>query len=227
MRFSTIVPLAGGLAVALVAAGCASNAELAPAPGTSALPAPEVGAAAITAGVRLEARTDIWTGRPAALGQEFTPILVSITNRSHRPLMVRYKDFNLMTPAGAAYAAMPPFRINGSINVIRPYYHPRGFLVAPYLAPYYDGWRAYDGFPRFDDSYFNTYYPYFRRVRLPTPDMLRAALPEGVLRQGGTVTGFLYFERVPDRIQSVALRERLETPHGRSFGDVRIPFVNH
>ncbi len=221
MRLQLIT--AAGLA--LVLGACASNGELVPVPGANALPAPEVGALASAAGVQLEARTDAWSGRPLNLGQDFTPILVHVTNNSGRPLAIRYQDFVLTRPDNTkTWAAIPPFNIHKTVSIERPLYRSDAFMLAPYLRPYYPGWRLYDGFPGWDEGYWGTYYPEFVNINLPTPDMLAAALPEGVLQQGGTMTGFLYFQHLPASASEVLLRQRLETPTGQVFGQIEIPF---
>jgi len=139
--------------------------------------------------------------------------------------MMRYKDFTLRrTDTGRTWAAMPAFRIDKTIPVQRPAYGYNGFAVAPYLGAYYPGWPAYEAFPGFDYDYFNEYYGEFRNLRLPTPGMLAAALPEGVLQPGGSITGYLYFQHMPDTHAPVLLQERLESPRGNVFGQVTIPF---
>ncbi len=221
MRYRSMATLAG----ILVAGGCASANTLHPAPGANALPAPMVGAYATDAGVRLEARTKAWSGMPANLPLIFTPILVHVANNGTQPLMIRYSDFTLhRTDSGETWAAIPPFQIDKTVTVEQPYYRNEGFEVAPYLRAYYPGWAWYQGFPDFDLDYFNRYYPEFGTLRLPTPDMLAAALPEGVLRPGGTMTGYLYFQHMPDTHAPVLLQERLEAPGGQTFGRITLPF---
>ena len=204
-------------------AGCGANGELVPAPGANALPAPDVGAFSTAAGVRLEVRSNAWNGLPQTLPQSLTPLLVHITNDNRRPVMIRYADFTLQAANGKTYAALPPFDIDKTIT-FDPRYTDDGFALAPYLGGYYPRWRRFDAFPAFDRPYWSRYYPEFVQLQLPTPDMLRAALPEGVVQPGGTAMGFLYFQHVPASAGSVTLAERLETTGGASLGDATIPF---
>jgi hypothetical protein len=63
------------------------------------------------------------------------------------------------------------------------------------------------------------------RVQLPTAEMLRKALPEGVLRPDGSMTGFLYFDR-PAHVQSATLTlELVNALDDRRIGAIDIPFV--
>ncbi len=221
MRLQSLTTM--GLALALGA--CAGSGQLVPAPGASALPAPEVGAVGRDAGVQLQARTEAWTGQPVNLATDFTPILVQVTNNGTRPLAIRYQDFMLQrADSTKSWAAIPPFSIDKTVTIDRPLYRSDSFLLAPYLSPYYPAWRRFDGFPAFDRDYWHTYYPEFGTLQLPTPDMLAAALPEGVLQPGGSMTGFLYFQHVPATPGQVLLRQRLETPTGDIFGGIVIPF---
>lgn len=60
---------------------------------------------------------------------------------------------------------------------------------------------------------------------LPTRDMVRRALPEGTLEPGASISGFLYFQDVGNREDSVTLRARLvdaQTEEG--IGEITIPF---
>jgi hypothetical protein len=55
--------------------------------------------------------------------------------------------------------------------------------------------------------------------------MLRQALPEGTLEEGGSVTGFLYFQDVSEREGRVTLQARLvDARTGEQFGTLSIPF---
>lgn len=83
-------------------------------------------------------------------------------------------------------------------------------------SPYY-GWGpgAYGYYP----------YGYYYSEPLPTRDMLNNAMPEGTLGNGGTTTGFLYFQGVGRREQAVNLETRLvDANTGEAFGTLSIPF---
>jgi hypothetical protein len=56
--------------------------------------------------------------------------------------------------------------------------------------------------------------------------MLAEALPEGVVQEGGKVSGFLYFEGVANRESRVEFVMNLvDASNGENFGQVSIPFA--
>jgi hypothetical protein len=62
-------------------------------------------------------------------------------------------------------------------------------------------------------------------TRLPTRDVLRLSVPEGVLEEGGSVTGFLYFENLSARERQTTFQVRLvDAKTGEAFGSLAIPF---
>ena len=198
--------------------------ELVPAPGVTALPAPSNSAMAEASGVRLEIKTDAWRGTPTDLGDNFTPVLVTVTNDGDKPLRIRYADYMLHGPTNEMYHALPPFKITDTVTEpITDVSSYRGFLIAPYLSPYYPRMRVFSNAFLFDELYFNRYYPSFVEIQLPTSDMIQKALPEGVLEPGGRVSGFLYFQDPEDEVGRVRLTHDLVTPDGQEFGRLEIP----
>ncbi len=220
--------LATALALPIALGACAANsATFEPAPG--AQPAPAAGGAVATdAGVRVVAEGNAWTGRPASLDQKLTPFRVHVTNNSTHQLLVRFRDFRLVTPTGETYFALPPFQIDKQVTrTITPAYPYTGFAVAPYLSPYYPDLTAADPF-LFDEPYYSTYWPIIQQIELPTVDMVDKALPAGVLEPGGTVSGFVYFQHVDPKAARVRLV--IDLPRASThedFGKVEIPFVVH
>ena len=221
MRTTIVLAVASWLAV-----GCAARGQLEPAP--EALPAPPgpgKGAVGVAEGVSMEIRSDAWAGFPRRL-TEVTPILVTIENAGTQPLRIRYSDFTLVAASGKRYAAIPPFHIDETeVEPIRPADF-AGFYVAPYHSRYFPRLRPYSGYFPFDPFYYDTYYPRFVRIPLPTGDMVQKALPEGVLEPGGRITGFLYFENVDKDEGRVNFRADLvNVETGERFGTVDIPLV--
>jgi hypothetical protein len=179
-------------------------------------------------GVRLEARVGAWRGVPDNLAAEVTPVLVTVTNEGDQPLRLRYNDFTLVSPSGKAFAALPPFNIEGAVGqYVDPLEYPLlGFGVAPYLSPYYPWLVPFHGPVAFDSLYYRRYYPAFVRIDLPTGDMIRKALPEGVVEPQERVAGFLYFEHVGGEVAQVDLKAELINAHtSEQFATVRIPFL--
>lgn len=72
----------------------------------------------------------------------------------------------------------------------------------------------------YDPMYNEHYYSYWRE--LPTPDMRRRALPDGVLESGGRAEGWFYFEKVQDNVDRLTFRADLvHAETGRQFGEIR------
>ena len=152
-----------------------------------------------TSGVTVEVDPEAWRGEPARF-DKVLPVLVRITNDGDVPIRIRHSDFALVTESGERVVATPPFELEGIQTVvdydradpfdIRYRYPYRLFRFGPY------GRIGYLGYPYspFDD------YDSFRRVELPTPDMVSGALPESVVEPGDRVTGFVYFVDDDDHV---------------------------
>ncbi len=222
------------IAAAVLAAtlpACAGQ-ELRPAP--EATPAALRGEAAVAAdaGVQVAASTGAWQARPFDLETELTPVLVEILNQSSRPLRIGYEAFWFSSQTDGSYAALPPYSIEE--QVVRPvpggqpYYPFRSFGGAPYLRSYYPMLGIYSGPFAFSDGYYGTYLPVwsgYRRIELPTEDMLERALPEGVVEPGGRVGGFLYFQRIKGAAPFNFNADLIDARTGERFGGIAIPFV--
>ncbi len=226
------MPGAAGIALvlALIGAGCASKTRLLPAPTARTLADKKEVAVAQAAGVQVDADGKAWSGEPANLDAAIAPIKVEITNNSGRPLRIRYKDFTLTSGLRFTAAALQPRKISGnvpgeSVAVTRPYYGWYGYGLTPYYGPWYPGFGPWYGPYAWDFPYYTTYYTQ-TPVALPTEDMVRKAIPEGVLNSGGRVEGFLYFPQVPEGAgQATLSADLVDARTGHQFGRIDIPFV--
>lgn len=207
------------LALVLLLAGCA--AQLRPAPDARLVPGLPGAATAQADGVTLTAQAGAWRGRPPGLETYVTPVLVTVDNGSRVPVRLRYADFALVDARGRRLEARAPFEVRGAVAEPLPYYaFPRGpFLVRdiagrPVLVdPFW-----------YDPFYFD--FPRYRRVELPTGDMVQLALPEKVLEPGARVSGFVYFEPVERAASPLTLTVRLvDDRSGEPFATATIPFV--
>ena len=154
-------------------------------------------------------------------------MLVTIVNAGANPVRVGYEQLRLVSPSGRRYSALPPFDIEGSavVRVGTAYYPPTGFAYAPYMGPYFPGAPLYDGGFATNPLYWERFVPVMRTVDLPTFDMLRKALPEGVLEPGGRLSGFVYFEDVGPGVERVELRADFENADtGERIVRLGIPF---
>ena len=124
-----------------------------------------------------------------------------------------------MPPPGAVRPGYPP----PGMHPVYPRHPPVGFYIAP---PYY-GW--YPGLMVWPyawtwDVHYSTLYGAWPQP-LPTRDMLEHALPEGVLKPGGRVSGFLYFQQL-SRESAVTLELSLvDAETSLPLGVARLPFV--
>ncbi len=215
-----------GVTAALLG-GC-TGPELRPAPQAQRSPGPGgPGVERTRSGIRVAAYPDAWGARPESLGTVLTPLLVRLRNEGEVPVAVRYEAFQLVNAAGRILSPIPPFSIEQTVTepVTTPGYRISGFEVAPYLGPFYPGMAPFGGPFAAGRGLYGTTFPAFREVPLPTPDMIRAALPEGVLRPGGDASGFLYFPEIategPMRLEvSLANAES-----GERVATLTLPFV--
>ncbi len=102
-------------------------------------------------------------------------------------------------PPGAVHGARPVSpgysgHVGRPMGPVHPYYHGSHFAVAPYYAPY---WPLFSTWPyawaASDLAWYDRTYRTWPE-QLPSEDMVNQALPEGVLDDGGTIAGLLYFQ---------------------------------
>lgn len=221
--------LAGGLLLG----GCAQTTNLEPAPSARQVAGVEDAAAARQSGVNMLVQAGIWPGGPG-VAEEVTPLRVKIENDSAQPLRINYKEFTLVGPDGKVYRALPPFRIDGEVAtsptggpIAAPAFGYGGFAVARPYGPIYPGIGISPSPFLVDPFYYDRYYGYWRQTELPTQEMLSLAIPEGVLQPGGEVSGYLYFEKVPEE-ERLRLKYRanlVNAESGVNFARVTIPFI--
>ncbi len=227
---------AAGLSAAffLALAGCGSQAQLTPAPGAKEVVGEPFAAVSNVDSVDVLAEPNVWIGRAAIL-DDVTPIRVTIQNHGTRPVRIRYTDFSLVGPRGVRYAALPPYGVSGTVQepvvenlyppVEEPEFDEDGFDVAPYLGPMYPTLAHWAGPFYYDPLYYDNYYTYWKSINLPTREMVREALPEGVVEPNGHISGYLYFQKVsPGEAQVVFRQDLVNARTGNIFGTVTIPF---
>ena len=166
--------------------------------------APGRGAAhASTGGVRVYVDGSGWMGNGVEVAR-VTPVQIRIENDGHWPLSVRYASAALVSAAGETFRAIPPFDVRGAKHTaLVPRFGHKNVAVAPYLASVYEGLEAEPSPMDFD--YHDDVYDHWRRnLRAPPSRFMReVAIPEAWVRPDGELSGFLYFEQVPERLQEV------------------------
>lgn len=222
----------GGL---LLVGGCARATRLEPAPGANEAQWLPQAAVSEVAEFEVVAQGGAWPD-DRGIERHVTPVRVVLENESENPVRLQYRDIALIANDGTRYAALPPHRIDGTISekvtlrhvepLADPMFVHRGFLVAAYTRPIYPTLGHYGGRLTFDRSYYDHYQSYWVDYELPTPTMLRHALPEGVLEPEGRIAGYLYFEKVDPTHEQVRLRADVVAANtGKILGEVSIPFV--
>ena len=200
--------------VALMASGgaCAKQPVLLPTSGyTSAIGRSSL-AVESRSGVTVTADGSVWDSSPKNLATEVTPVWVTLSNATGRPLRIQYDEFSLRGASSAIYAALSPYVLpaSGSTEVLAV---PDGgdfdkFEVAAYLAPFYPWLPVWVG-PLPHGPFMHSV---AWRASLPTASMLDRALPEGVLENGGTASGYLYFQKVSAEESKVTFQAGLQEP---------------
>ena len=214
-----------------VASGCAQDEGLVPAPQAMVVPADRSVAYDEGGNVALWVDGDAWRGQPRDLEEVMTPIWVTLQNRGPKAVRVMYRDLGLEMPSGIRVTPLPPFSMQtegpvrtSAIHV--PATHHFGYFIYPSHRLYHPGLTTwYRPWP-YDPFFYDTYYAYWR-VPLPTEDMLRSALPEGVLEPGGSVSGFVFFPDIPKQARGVfTFRAKLaEETHATTVASLDVPFV--
>ena len=212
---------------------CAHQKVLEPAAGAALAPGHKDVAEASAAGVTIQVTGDAWNGDPQNLGTLFTPVRVTLENHSGKTLRVSYRDFTLAGGSGFNYAAIPPMKAKGTLSAREAPSSPslrlaawehRGFYIAPHFSYLYPGLEPWPGRFGYDPLYYDSFYSRWPE-RLPTQDMLSEALPEGAVQDGGSVSGFVYFQSVTGRESAVQFKMNLvDANGGQTFGALAVPF---
>jgi hypothetical protein len=106
--------------------------------------------------------------------------------------------------------------------------HPgRGFYVHPHYRGYfhyYTPWPYFYYWP----PYYGAYVYYWNYRYYPAPpsyDVMRLGLPEGVVKSGGSVSGFVYFQNAANRPKNLKLTWAVYRADGKAIASLDVPFV--
>ena len=198
------------LLIALVPAGCAGRAATI-----------EAVASASVGGVDVTASAEAWRGWPARLDRVVTPVLVRLVNHGPAAVRVDVTAFTLTLAEGRRLAAVLPADVRGVVDEPAPAVLPAaGVALGPTRERSGPGWALNETAPdpRVDPSLEPT-----RTWELPSADVFDQALPEGMLTPGGTLKGFLYFERAPRGTDGVTLTWPIVDISGSTLGVAVVP----
>jgi hypothetical protein len=212
-------------ALALGALSCAAGKML-PAASARVVPGAPETATAEREGVRVSADGDDWSASPADLPEHLTPVKVRIVNHSGAPVLIEYRQFSLLGGRGRVYHAIPPVPLEHAEGAatIEPVYAASNFFVAPRFHDVYPTLAAWSQpLDRDGDPSAERYQLWGRD--LPTRAIRRLGLPEGVLADGGEISGFLYFENATKRERRLTLRADIDgAQDGDRLTKIELPF---
>ncbi|MCK5438803.1 MAG: hypothetical protein KAI97_02610, partial [Gemmatimonadetes bacterium] len=232
-RLHTAAPL---LALPLILGACAARSQLSPSQSAHRVAGDPHSAVVSTGGVEILTNTDAWSGDPRQFNRVL-PILVTITNDGDVPLRVRHSDFSLVTSTGERVTATSPFDLD--IVEVEAYDTP----IYPYAALSHGGHSSYgvSSFSRFGHygrfghfrgfggsgyPFGGLYYSPFRRIELPTTDMVAKSLPERILEPGERTSGFLFFKEFSHDFEHVEFEVELVNAETRDrLATLGIPFT--
>jgi hypothetical protein len=216
MRWTAVVACVACLA-------CTHTNQLTPAPSAQTLPGNPRTAEETVAGVRVIVDSDAW--RSGRVRDVLSPVRVTIENRGTRRLRIAYNEFTLGGPSGFRLAALPPYHVAvTNASVVQPAFVGTGFFLTPSAGRFYRWPSVWSGPFPLDAPYFDRFYPAWPAT-LPDEEVLRNALPEGVLEPGGSVSGFLYFTNQPRGTQLTFYGALVDADQGQSIGTIAIPFL--
>ncbi len=132
--------------------------------------------------------TKAWRFSPSDLDRYVLPILVSIENRSKEPVSIRREDIFLLDDKGNQYNPLPPGDV---LNMLRKSYGLGfGFSIGYWNYPFGLWWSPYYAYPPSEDVY---------------PDIVNKAFVFGEIQPNATLSGFVYFQKLPEDVKEVAL----------------------
>lgn len=218
----------GALGVGLMTLACGHERML-PASSARVVPDSRGFAAVEQNGVNVAASGDDWSGPPDELEGRLTPVKVRIVNHSGRAIQILYERFVLAGGHGRRYRPLPPVpllhdRPLDTHASLHPIFATASFFVRPAFRDVYPSIPPWPTRLQSDDRFYETQYKLWGRD-LPTVEMQRMGLLEGVLADGGEMSGFLYFENATGRESRVSFEAELKDGEGHDVvTSIAIPF---
>ena len=130
---------AAGIGACMCALAACATTSLSPGPGATTVPGEADTVINRIDGVSVTLETNAWQGS-RAVTNSVEPIRVTISNQGSSPIRLRYGDFALVDRNGRRYAALPPYRVEGTLFdpvladgyafIVMPRFRFRGFYVA-------------------------------------------------------------------------------------------------
>lgn len=209
---------------ALALLGC-GHGMLVPAPSAQVISGAPNAAYSAAAGVGCSADVGAWPERAKEVPTQVVPVKIRIKNHSGKAIRLLAEDFVLVGKNGRSYRPVPvlPLDPNG-LPRLNPIYAATKFYVAPIFRSAYPTFEPWSSQLARDAALYDRQFHRWGKQR-PTPEMVRMALPEGVLDDGGAISGFLFFESPLDDEDHVSFQADFEQGDGAgTVASVEIPF---
>ena len=206
--------------------GC-SHGQLVPAASAHLIPGAPTAAFDEQEGVRVSVNGDAWRGAPADLAKRLTPVKVRLINHSGKPLQILYERFTMWGANGRRYRPLPvvPLDHDGArATPLTPIFANANFFVGPRYRDVYPSLESWSEPLQRDEAFYQHQYQLWGEG-LPTTQMQRSALPEGVLGEGGEMSGYLYFENATRDEDHLKFRAELDEARGVDVvATIEVPF---
>jgi len=178
---------------AVGAPGCGPGA-LVPGPSAKVISGAPMAAFSEAGGVRCSADVGAWPERARRPPNNVVPVKVQVRNQSGKAIRLLAEDFLLVGRSGLIYRPIPVLPLDGeNLPSLKPLYASTKFYVAPRLRQAYPTLEPWSARLQRDEALYDRQFRLWGKVH-PTMEMIRMALPEGVLEDGGLISGFLFFE---------------------------------
>lgn len=204
--------------------GC-GHGVLVPAPSAQIISGAPNAAYSAAAGVGCSADVGAWPERAKEVPAQVVPVKIRVRNQSGHAIRLLAEDFTLVGKSGRSYRPVPVLPLApDDLPRFNPIYAATKFYVAPIFRNAYPTLEPWSSQLARDDG---LYQRQFRRwgKQSPTLEMIRMALPEGVLDDGGVISGFLFFESPLSDEDRVTFQADFEQGDGSGkVASVEIPF---
>lgn len=217
--------LIGLIAVASLSASGCGHGALVPAASAQVIAGAPKAAYSENDGVGCSADVGAWPERARQPPDEVVPVKVRIRNKSGQAIRLLADDFVLVGKSGHRYRPIPVLPVaGGSLSPVNPIYGSTKFYVAPRFHDAYPTLEPWSARLSRDEAAYERQFRRWGKQR-PTTEMIRMALPEGVLADGGLISGFVYFESPLDEEDRVTFQADFEQGEGSgTVASVEIPF---
>ena len=171
-----------------------------------------------------------WHGEPKNLKNHITPFYIDIDNKTKNNILISENDFVLFDEYRNQYNPLTPKRVANiliSANRKRFYIYPR-ISIGIGTSFHHDRFHYYGHhrYPFYRPYYYFDDYPYYDyRASYYEPDLegvYSRALTQGAIRPGATLSGYVYFKKVPSDTKELTLEigykiEEDKTTHKLDF----------